>query len=124
MMVAQGFYTSSFYARKQNYYGNSASQSYYYYWTNPALGTNYWQYASALQTYSQIGVFLVAFLTQVLAMAGVAPSLNDFVWGNGVFTYLMAVNVIYLVIMGYAFDIVNEKTRSAPADTDAPIAKS
>ena len=55
------------------------------------MGTNYWSMANALLQYSQIAVFGIAFLTQVLAMLGVAVSVNSLVWNHGVFQYIMTV---------------------------------
>jgi len=64
--------------------------------------TNYWKYGSMLLHYSKIGFFGVAFLTQVLSVFGIMTSINLMVWQYGIFLGVSLVNVLYIVLVGYA----------------------
>ena len=64
--------------------------------------TNYWKYGSMLLHYSKIGFFGVAFLTQVLSIFGIMTSINLMVWQYGIFVGVSLVNVLYIVLVGYA----------------------
>lgn len=59
-----------------------------------------------LKTYSTLLIFGVAFITQILAMVGIASSVNSMVWNYGVFVGMIVVNMLYLTINGYAYDTV------------------
>ena len=48
----------------------------------------------------------MAFITQILAMVGIASSVNSMVWNYGVFVGMIVVNMLYLTINGYAYDTV------------------
>ena len=54
----------------------------------------------------------------MLAILGIAASINTMVWTYGVFVAMMSVNIVYLLIMGYAYDLVVAST-----DANAMIAK-
>lgn len=64
-----------------------------------------------LKTYSTLAIFAVAFITQILAMVGVASSINTMVWSYGVFLGMTSINMIYLTLMGYAYDTAVMKYR-------------
>ena len=57
----------------------------------------------------------MAFITQLLAMLGIAASVNTSVWMIGVFTVMMSIDVVYLLLMGYAYQLVNTKVLAGNA---------
>ena len=65
----------------------------------------------------------MAFITQFLAMLGVAASINTLVWTYGVFLAMTTINIVYLLMMGYAYDTVTAKVLN-DANADAVVAKS
>ena len=114
---------TQFYFRDHDYLGNDATKGFYSYWEDAGLSsTNFWQTANLLRNYSSIVIYGIAFLTQLLAMLGIAASVNTSVWMYGVFTVMMSINVVYLLIMGYAYDLVNTKVLAS--DANAAIVQS
>ena len=108
---------TEFYFRDHDYLGNSATKGYYSYWEDASVATtNFWQIANLLRTYSAIAIFSIAFITQLLAMLGIAASVNSMVWIYGVFTVFMSINVIYMLLMGYGYDLVNKKVLAGDAN--------
>ena len=111
-VIAAGL-TSEFVFRNKDYIdGPTSSLGFYNQYDVADIGANFWQYASMLKTYSTLAIFAVAFITQILAMVGVASSINTMVWSYGVFLGMTSINMIYLTLMGYAYDTAVMKYRT------------
>ena len=113
---------TSFYFRDKDYYGTDATKGFYNNWDAAGLGTNYWQYANMVLQYGRIAVFSVAFITQLLTMLGIAAPINTLVWTNGVFMLMTTINIVYLLIMGYAYDTVTTKVQADSSNSNAQAA--
>lgn len=91
---------------------SAGNGSFYDDWSAANLGTEFWKYASYLQQYSSLAFYGTALLTSLLDIFGVATSLNWMVWSQ-LGMVAMAINVIYLILMTYAFDIADKECRDA-----------
>ena len=57
-----------------------------------------------LNGYSKPAIYGVAFVTQILAILGIMPEINMMVWKYGVYLGVSGINLLYIVINGYAYD--------------------
>ena len=81
-----------------------------------------------LRNYSTLAIFGAAFITQILAMVGISPSINGMVWNYGVFLAIPVINMLYILLVGYAYDSVavlnmSSSTASAAEKTAAYVAQ-
>ena len=113
---------TEFYFRSQDYYGTSSTKGFYSNWDNAFTISisNYWQYANMLLQYSRIAIFSAAFITQLLAMLGIAAPINTLVWSYGVFMLMSFINGSYLFAMFFAYETIASEVLSRN-DTEALI---
>ena len=52
---------------------------------------------------SRIAIFSTAFITQLLAMFGIAAPINTLVWTYGVFMLMSVVNALYLLVILFSY---------------------
>ena len=69
-------------------------------------GYNLWQFASKASSMYMTIWSIVATVTSILSMAGIVPEINMMVWTYGMFTGSLAVNAVYVLLMGYTYDTV------------------
>ena len=96
--------------RKQDWNG-LASDDYYKSYEKYVNSTNWWSIANMMHNFSKIGIYGIAFTTQLLTMVGVLPLLNTVVWYYGVIVGLTAIEIFYLLLNGYAYDSAVYKCR-------------
>ena len=73
-----------------------------------------------LLQYSRIAIFSAAFITQLLAMLGIAAPVNTLVWSYGVFMLMSFINGLYLMAMFFAYTLIASAVISGN-DTEALI---
>lgn len=80
---------------------------YYAFWTfyEADLGsTNYWELGTLIADFGMLGIFGVAFVTEILATFGIAPELNVMVWAFGVGLGGLVIGLTYNIMMFMAIN--------------------
>ena len=104
---------TEFYFRTQDYQGTSSTKGFYSNFDDVFTDvSNYWQYANMFLQYSRIAIFSAAFITQLLAMFGIAAHINTLVWTYGVFMLMGVINFSYLGAMLSSYDTVTTEVLS------------
>ena len=81
--------------------------------------TNWWQRANQIFMYGKIVLFGPGFILQLLASVGILADINELYWLTGIFNLALMVDLIYLAISAYAYDLANAACRAAGATTDS-----
>ena len=110
LLEAISAFLIAFRYRKQDWLG-SASDSYYKQYETHVGGTNWWSLANALNTYTKLVVYGAGFITQLLALFGIAPGINQTVWQWGVIVGVTTVNVLFVLFSGMGYDTAVDKAR-------------
>ena len=104
---------TEYYFRTQDYQGTSSTKGFYSNYDDVFTSVpNYWQYANIFLQNSRIAIFSAAFITQLLAMLGIAANINTLVWTYGVFMLMSVINFSYLGAMLSNYDRVTTKVLS------------
>ena len=94
-----------------------------YYDDGKILSTNYWSLAMLIFSYGGLGLFGIAFLTQLMALFGLFVPLNLFWWTSGLgllgFTYELTLAVFFFL----AYDGARALLTSSNATTAATAVK-
>ena len=61
-----------------------------------------WKAANYVKNYSKMVFFGLAVITQILAMVGVIPALNEKVWVYGIFVEAISIDIVYIIMASYA----------------------
>jgi len=102
---------------------------YYAIWTalEADLGsTNYWELGTLIADFGMIGIFGVAFVTEILATFGIAPELNVMVWAFGVGLGGLVIGLTYNIMMFMAINTaygVNSDATKAGASAAGLVMK-
>jgi len=87
----------------------SYATKYYASWTAMEAeygSTNYWELGTLIADFGMLGIFGVAFVTEILATFGIAPELNVMVWAFGVGLGGLIVGLTYNIMMFLAINTV------------------
>ena len=85
-----------------------------YYDSGDVLGdTNYWQLVNTIGGYFWLGAFSVAFITQLLAIFGIANGINVMVWAVGLGGIGGLVNLVTGIMSWYAYDLAYQLTEDS-----------
>ena len=68
------------------------------------MSTNFWQYANMMKQYGVLATVGPAFLTQLFSMLGMWKGINEAVWMYGVFLVNGLLQILYVILAGYAYD--------------------
>ena len=110
LLEALSAFLIAFRYRKQDWLG-SASDSYYKQYETHVGGTNWWSLANSLNTYTKLIVYGTGFITQLLALFGIAPGINELIWQWGVIVGVTSVNVLFVLLNGMGYDAAVDKAR-------------
>lgn len=87
--------------------------------------TNWWRLSDSARLYGMVGIFGIAFLTQLLASVGIFTSYNMMIWTNlvGTFGMLLGCIISFMRIIGYnAAWSKKEDSKATTAEKTASIA--
>lgn len=105
--------TSSMFAfryRSRDWTG-SASDSYYKPYDTHVGGTNWWGLSSLISYYSRIAVYGVAFVFQMMAIFGLFPEINIYVWEWGIVIGMASLEVLIMLMTALGYDSATVKCR-------------
>lgn len=93
-------------------WSGTLTDSYYKPYEKSVNSLNLWYYASLMLHWSKIIVYGSALITEGLAFFGYFLETNIVVWELGVFIGIASIQVLYLLMFGYAYDLAIDKCRT------------
>ena len=93
-------------------WSGTLTDSYYKPFETSVNSLNLWQYASLMLHFSKMVIYGTAFVMQGLSFFGYLLELNIEVWELGVFIGISVVQVLYLLMQGYSYDLATDKCRN------------
>ena len=76
-----------------------------------------WKISNLIKNYSKIVIYGAGFILQILAIFGIAQTINDKFWVYGVFVESISIDLIYTLIAGYAAQKISYAARGTSTTT-------
>jgi len=83
--------------------------------------TNWWSMGHAIEHWAALSIMTVAFITQALALAGIATDINGMVWGYGVGLALPILETIATAILYYGYDVAHVARKDSKTSAAAVV---
>jgi len=97
--------------------GASGDTDFYTNNVGSTIDSGFWKISNLIKNYSKIVIYGAGFILQILAIFGIAQTINDKFWVYGVFVESISIDLIYTLIAGYAAQKISYAARGTSSTT-------